>query len=312
MVDHNAIRANTFEGIRAMGNVEKQILVTGATGKTGRHTVRLLVERGHRVRALVHRKDARSKALADAGAQVVTGDLLNCSSVHAALDGIDRAYFTYPIRPELLEATAIFAQAAHESGIEAVVNMSQISARRDAASNAARLHWLAERWLDWAPFDVTHLRPTFFAEWLIQFGSYTQRDGVLPFPLGDGHHAPIAAEDQAHVIAAILANPRPHAGRIYPLFGAIEMHHDEIAAAVSRALGRPVRYDPITIGAFAARLRAEGKAEHLVQHLSSVAIDYRNGIFSGTNDIVESVGSKQPMTVEQFVQANMEAFGPAA
>lgn len=67
----------------------------------------------------------------------------------------------------LLEATTTFLQAAEENEVTAIVNMSQLSARRDAVSNAARRHWLAERLLDHFPGSVTHLRPTFFAEWLI-------------------------------------------------------------------------------------------------------------------------------------------------
>ncbi|GFG53548.1 NmrA family transcriptional regulator [Mycolicibacterium agri] len=288
-------------------------LITGATGKTGRHAVRLLVQRGFRVRALVHREDDRSRLLTEAGAEVVIGDLLDMPTVRAALDGVNRAYFTYPIRPHLLEATAVFAQAAHDvRSVDAVVNMSQVSARPDAVSNAARQHWLAERWLDWTPLRVTHLRPTFFAEWLTQFGVYNEHEGVLALPLGDGRHAPIAAEDQAHVIAAILADPEPHAGRVYPLFGPVEMHHDEIAAAMSLALGRPVRYEPITVAAFAEKLRASGAGEHLIQHLSNVAIDYQNGIFAGTNDVVETVGGKSPMTVEHFVAANRREFAVKA
>jgi NAD(P)H dehydrogenase (quinone) len=86
------------------------------------------------------------------------------------------------------------------------------------------------------------------------------------------------------------------------------MNHDEIAAVVSRALGRPVRYAPITIEAFAEKLRAAGGRDHLVQHLSNVAIDYQNGIFAGTNDIVETVGKRKPMTVADFVTANNQAF----
>ncbi|HWO63593.1 MAG TPA: NmrA family NAD(P)-binding protein, partial [Umezawaea sp.] len=59
----------------------KNILVSAATGKTGVHTTRLLLDRGHHVRALVHRLDERSARLADAGAEVVVGDLLALDSV---------------------------------------------------------------------------------------------------------------------------------------------------------------------------------------------------------------------------------------
>ncbi len=150
------------------------------------------------------------------------GDMLDLAAVTAATRDITAAYLTYPIAPGLLEAIAIFAQAAVESGVSAIVNMSQISARRDAASNAARQHWLAGRILDWSPVSVTHLRPTFFAEWLV---TDYQPDGTLPLPFGDGRHAPIAAEDQARVITAILEDPAPHTGQVYPLVGLEEMNH---------------------------------------------------------------------------------------
>jgi NAD(P)H-binding len=54
----------------------EKFLVTGATGRTGRHTVQHLLEKGHAVRALVHQEDERSEALRSAGAEVVVGDLL--------------------------------------------------------------------------------------------------------------------------------------------------------------------------------------------------------------------------------------------
>ena len=174
-------------------------------------------------------------------------------------DGVRAAYFVYPISPGLLEATATFAQAAEEAGVTAIVNMSQISARRGAASDAARIHWLGERILDWSPVAATHLRPTYFAEWFTIFGAQGIReDGVLRLPFGDGRHAPITAEDQGRVIAAILEHPDDHAGQVYPLFGAVEMNHYQIADAISEALGRPVRYEPQTSrrGSTASKPRA--------------------------------------------------------
>ena len=120
-----------------MSESSKKFLVTGATGKTGAYVVRQLRDRGEQVRALVHSEDERSANLAAAGAEIVVGDMLDLAAVTAATRDITAAYFIYPLAPGLLEATAIFAQAAAESGVSAIVNMSQISARRDAASNAA-------------------------------------------------------------------------------------------------------------------------------------------------------------------------------
>ena len=87
----------------------ERFLVTGATGKTGVYVVRQLLERGAPVRALVHRADARSSELAAAGAEVVVADMLDLAAVGAAARDVTAAYFTYPIIPGLLGATAIFA-----------------------------------------------------------------------------------------------------------------------------------------------------------------------------------------------------------
>ena len=290
-------------------NSDELFLITGAAGRTGNTTVRLLLQRGHRVRAFVHRVDARSDSLAQAGAEIVAGDLLDFPGGAAALDGVTAAYFCYPIAAGLLEATAILAQAAIEAGVGSVVNMSQISARRDSGSHAAQQHWLAERLLDRTPMTVTHLRPTFFAEWLSWAWSTTDgTQGVLRLPFGNGHHAPIAGQDQASVIAAILEKPEPHAGQIYPLFGPVELNHYEIADVIAHTLGIPVRYEPVEVSEFADGLAAKGFPAHLIQHFSNVAIDYRNGIFAGTNDIVETVAGTKPMTVEDYVNANKDGF----
>src|SRR6476619_6355858 len=72
-------------------------LITGATGNTGAHTVRLLRERGRRVRALVHTLDDRATRLREQGAEVVQGDLLDFPTVSAATAGVSAAYFNYPV-----------------------------------------------------------------------------------------------------------------------------------------------------------------------------------------------------------------------
>ena len=122
------------------------ILITGATGTTGSTAIKTLLEQKVPVRALVHKKDARSEQLSNQGVEIVQGDLSDFEAVSEALKGITAAYFVYPIQvPGILQGTAFFAQAAIEQGVRAIVNMSQVSARRIAISHASRDHWIAER-----------------------------------------------------------------------------------------------------------------------------------------------------------------------
>jgi len=297
--------------------IQGKVLVTGATGDTGRATVDELLARGHRVRALAHRQDDRSKRLQERGVEVVYGDLLDFGQVKVALEGVRRAYFVYPIRPGILQATAYFAQAAKEAGVDGIVNMSQISAREDAKSHAATDHWLAERVFDWSGVPVAHIRPTYFAEWLLYLAPMIKA-GLLHVPFGTGKHAPIAAEDQGRVIAGILEDPATHNGNVYPLFGPVEYTYRENAQVLSRVLGKSVEYKQVDFEEFKKTLQAGEKGsakakgregnEFLFQHLQEVAIDHQNGIFEGTNDLVEKLGGRPPMTLEAFITKRRKAF----
>ena len=84
---------------------DTRFLITGATGATGSAAAALLLDRGERVRAFVHREDDRSEALRKRGAEVVVGDLLDFDAVREALNGVaptsstrsGRAWFKRPL-----------------------------------------------------------------------------------------------------------------------------------------------------------------------------------------------------------------------
>ncbi|CAE6906315.1 NAD(P)H azoreductase [Paraburkholderia nemoris] len=290
---------------------DRKIFVAGATGDTGGAATEALVAAGEKVRTLVRKEDERSERLQALGVEVLVGNLSILDDVARALEGIFSAYFVYPIESGGIQATAYFAQAARETGVNAIVNMSQISARRIATSHAARDHWISERVFDWAGTPVTHIRPTFFAQWLTYPGQVAniKKDGVLRLPFGNGRHAPIAAEDQGRVIAAILRDPAPHAGKVYPLYGPVEMNHYEIAEEMGKALGCKVEYQPIDLDMFKKRLDTDSKfSDAFAQHLLSVAVDYQDGVFAGTNTVVEDLTGTPPMTVETFIRKHAARF----
>src|SRR6476620_725972 len=240
------------------------VLVTGATGDTGGATVEQFLARGRRVRALAHREDARSERLQELGAEVVFGDFLDRDAIRAAVQGVQHAYFCYPIRPGIIQATAYFAQAAKEAGIDGVVNMSQVPAREDAKSHAMGDHWLAERVFDWSGLPVAHLRPTLFAESLLIMAPMI-RAGLFHVPFVPGRHAPVAAEDQARVIVGILEDPASHRGKSYALYGPVEFTHKEIAQVLSRVLGKDVRYMQVSFETW-LQIIASGGQKPPVEH----------------------------------------------
>lgn len=279
------------------------MLIGRATGATGKAATKLLLEAGFPVRAFVHKEDQRSELLKAQGAEIFIGDALDFRAVRRAFDGIDRAYFVYPMRPGLVQATTNFAQAARDVKAEFIVNMSQRTAVSNAPSDSALQHWLGEQIFDWAGTPVTHLHPTAFAEWLFYMRTMI-RDGRYAVAFeATGHFAPIAAEDQGAVIAAILADPHSHAGKTYSLSGPEELTPPQIAEIVGKVLGKPVRYEKIS-GAQWVREVTGQDIPFLVQHIDAIAEMHRDGLMAGTTDTVKKIIGRNPLTLAQFVEKN--------
>ena len=286
----------------------RKVLITGAAGSTGGAAVRECVKRGMDVRAMVQKNDERSAALRGLGVDVVLGDFHQIDQVRQAMEGRDAAYLVYSVTPGVIEATVNFAQAAREAGLSAVVNLSQRSASRTSTSWSCRDTWISEQVLNWSGLAVIHLRPTYFLEWLLypfQLPLLVEK-GILRLPVNKAKHAAIATADQGRVIAAILENPAPHAGQTYPLFGLVEMDHDQMAAELSDALGRRIVFQNIAIDEYRRYLESLGVSAYRVQHLGGAMLDYQHGVMSGMNDNVEKLSGQKPMSVGDFARAHMD------
>ncbi|AXF03645.1 NAD(P)H-binding protein [Paraburkholderia hospita] len=287
--------------------MSKKVLITGATGDTGRAAVRESIALGLIVRAMVHRKDDRSAALEALGAEVVVGDLLEINTVRDAMKGVDAAYLVWPVQPGLINATVNFAQAARETGVKTVINLSQRSANRESTSDSCRDTYIAEEILNWSGLPVIHLRPTYFLEWLLYPWQlpYLQQ-GILRMPVGKGRHSPIAADDQARAIAALLKNPEGHIGTTIPLSGPVEMDHEQMATELSEALGRKIVFQDLPIDEYCSSIEAMGVPPYIVQHLRGAMADYHNGRMSGADDNVEKLTGRRSMTVGEFARLHAD------
>ncbi len=104
---------------------QPKILVTGATGRTGRAVVDELLAKGVPLRAVVHSEDARSAALERRGAEVVVADMFDPDQLLAAMRGTQRAYYLPFYDPYMVQSATAFAVAAQEAKLEAVVSLGQ-------------------------------------------------------------------------------------------------------------------------------------------------------------------------------------------
>jgi NAD(P)H dehydrogenase (quinone) len=289
--------------------MSKKVLISGATGDTGRAAVKEAIALGLTVRAMVHVKDVRSEALEGLGAEVALGELLEIDTVHAAMEGVDAAYLVWPVAPGLIHATVNFVQAAKETGVSTIINLSQRSANRFSTSHSCRDSFIAEQVLNWSGVPVVHLRPTYFLEWLLYPWQlpYLQQ-GILRMPVGKGRHSPIAADDQGRVIAALLRDPEAHIGKTIPVSGPVEMDHEQMARELTEALGRKITFRDLPIDEYCRSLEDMHVPPYVVQHLSGAMDDYQHGHMSGADNNVEKLTGRRSMTVAEFARAHADVL----
>jgi NAD(P)H dehydrogenase (quinone) len=100
---------------------------------------------------------------------------------------------------------------------------------------------------------------------------------------------------------------KPHGGKTYLLYGPVEHTYPEMAAIISKIIGKEVKYEQLSVDAF-ADLLGMGSNTYFKAHCTAVAEDYATGIFAGTNDLILKIGGRSPMTVEHFVEKHRAAF----
>jgi uncharacterized protein YbjT (DUF2867 family) len=302
-------------------SVRSPILVTGAAGRVGsvgRSVTELLCKQGKAVRAMVRSDDERAQALRDMGAEVLVGDLLDLGAMHRAIEGCETIYFAMSVSDAYLAASVNAAAVAKHHGVKAFVNMSQMtlsqmSITETTASPQHKQHWLAEQALDWSGLPVIHVRPTAFLEsFFLMFTSPSVRKSdQIRLPFGDGKTSPVAAEDVARVVAALLADPAPHIGITYHLTGPRSENMHFYAGEYSSALGRPISYQDIPIGPWREGLIERGLPIHLVNHLSTMADLHRAGRYDRMSNDVLTLTGQAPLSVRDFVSKHAAKFTAA-
>jgi NAD(P)H-binding len=206
IVDVTDVRRRVVEDRRdGARNVDRRdgrgLAGAGAIAAIGCNLTAMLLAKGHKVRALVRREDERASALRRLGAEVVQGDLTDLASMHRAIEDCARIYFGMSVSAAYLEATVNTAAVARHHGVEAFVNMSQMTVTQMSITETThspqhKLHWLAEQALSWSGLPVVTVRPTVFLEgFFLLLAAASVRDAdELALPMGGSGH-----EDRAVV-----------------------------------------------------------------------------------------------------------------
>lgn len=274
--------------------VRPKILVTGATGGTGLPVIAELMFKGFPVRALVHREDERSAALAAKGVEVVVANLYDSDQLLDALRGTQRAYFLPLIEPYMIQSAAAFAIAAREARIEHIVQMSQWTSHRAHPTAMTQQIWLVDQLFSTIP-GVAHtiFNPGMFAHNFLRTIDFAALLDFYPVISGKGKAAPVSNEDMGRAAAVLLAEgPVKHAGKKYRPTGPALLDGREMAAIIARVVGHAVLPVNIPIWMFGKVAQQQGVDPYLISCLRYYMEDMKAGTFEfggGVTNVVEEL-----------------------
>lgn len=276
---------------------EHPILVTGATGKSGRRVVDQLRAGGLPVRAAARH-----------GEHVF--DWTDSRTWDSALEGVRSVYIvqldgTKLVRPFVERAVRHGARRivlASGRGIDDPDYAKDTGGVLDGILDSEAA--VRESGLEW-----TISRPGWFAQNFSEgFFADAVRAGELRLPAGDGGASFVDARDIAAVVVAALTEDG-HAGRTYELSGPRAVTLTEAAATISTVAGREVRYIPVTVAEYVADLVRQGLPPADAEAFAEVMAPLREGRDAYVSDGVTQALGRPPRSFTEFAESTAAEGG---
>jgi uncharacterized protein YbjT (DUF2867 family) len=283
------------------------VLVTGATGTTGSALLRLLEAKDVAVRAIV-RRESDAARLAPTSATAVAADFDDVDSLRTALSGVQSVYLVTPSSPEAEAQQVRFAELAAEAGVERLVKLSQFAADEASPVRFLRYHAAVEQRIRELGIGYTFLRPNLFFQGFLAFRTMIAKQGRFFAPIGGARVSAVDVRDIAAVAAVALTEPG-HLGKTYTITGPAAITHDDLARAISEAIGREVTFAEVPPEAFVAALRAFGVPPWQADGLAEDYAHYARGEAADVYPTVHDLTGDRPRDVVRFARDHAGAFG---
>jgi uncharacterized protein YbjT (DUF2867 family) len=277
------------------------ILVTGANGNVSSKALHALEGSGHKLVGLVRDK-AKGKDLEAKGVELRVGDLNELRTVEKVFEGVDTAFILVPPGNLAPTQTSNAIQGARLGGVKHIVRMSAVGAAHDAPTINSRLHALSDAEVVGSGLAYTIIKPHFFTQNLMGMAQGILEQGMIYFALGDAKIAMIDVQDIANTAAALLANPAPHAGKTYTLTGGTAVGIADVAAALSKALGKEVKYQPVPVEAAMEAMTKYGADDYTLTMMRDYLRAYSRGWGSPPTTAVKEITGKDPRSLEDFAK----------
>lgn len=284
------------------------ILVTGAAGRAGSAVIREFARKKFPVRALVRNQEQARTLEASPTVEIVEGDMSRPETLTKALAGVDRVLLISSPDEKMDETQCAFIHAAKKAGVRHIVKFSGTTTALDSPFLFSKMHAEIERYLENSRLGWTHLRPAQFMQEYLREVPTIVGQGALFLPLADARVVGVDIEDIAKAAFVLLTTPG-HEGKIHNMTGPKALNMTEIAEQISQAIGKTVRYVPISREQRKQALLGARIPPYMVEALDVQADERLKG---GIESVVQLETHKEfgitPTTFAEFARRNADAF----
>ena len=280
------------------------ILITGASGKTGKALIQALHRAGKAVRALVHRPEQIEMARSLGAAEALSGDLADRTAVRQAMQGAQVVYHICPnMNPDELPIGQMVTEEAGAAGVEHFVYHSVLHPQTQAMPH----HWqklLLEERLFESGLPFTILQPAPYMQNLLAYWQQITTSGIYAVP-----YAPTARlslvdlEDVAAAAVTVLTLPGHH-GAIYELAGTPPLSQEQVAEILSLELKRPVSAQAISRQAWEQAARQGTMSDYAIRTLLAMFVYYEEFGLAGNPQVLTWLLGRAPTTLPAFIKRN--------
>ena len=283
------------------------ILVTGATGRIGGELVKNLLASSEQVRALV-RNPEKAAATEGHGVEVVVGDLEKPETLDAALWGVDKAFLISGDNPGIAELHGNFVEAARRADVGHIVRTSILVAMMpDSPLALSKWHREADQRVIDSGIPYTILQPAYFMQNVLMSAASIASDGIVYGAMGDGKIGVIDVRDVADVATVVLTSNK-HEGQNYVLTGPEALSMTDIAAKLSTALSKEVKYINVSPDDAKVGMVAMGMSDIIADAWVKLAQMVSMGGAEMVTPMVKEITGREPQSFEQFAKDFASAF----
>ncbi|MHC1782887.1 MAG: SDR family oxidoreductase [Anaerolineaceae bacterium] len=281
------------------------ILITGASGKTGKTIVQALAAKGQQVRALVHRAE-QEKTLRQLGAvETSAGDIHNRALLMESMSQVSAVYHICPnVSKDEFEIGEMVINSAKAAGVERFVYHSVLHPHVEDMPH----HWFkmrVEELLFKSALNFTILQPVAYMQNILGYWNQINNQGLYPVPYPP--ETRLGMVDLANVAeaAAEVLTTGGHTNAIYELCGSEALSQVEVADILSRKLNRTVKAERVLIEIWEVQARGSGMDEYAIGTLIKMFNYYEMYGFMGNPRTLSGLIGHSPTTFSEFIDRTL-------